>query len=61
MKIDKKQQKEIALAVLSMIEPNYSKLSRDEQKYLFNNMSKGVHKFIMKEYHRRQSLNESLT
>ena len=61
MKIDRKQQKEISLSVLNMIEPNYLKLSRDEQKNLFNNMTKAVHKFILKEYHRKQSLNESLT
>jgi ribonuclease HIII len=59
MKINRKLQKEIALAVLSMIEPEYNKLSRDDQKLLFNNMKKGVHKFILKEYHRMQSLKEN--
>jgi hypothetical protein len=56
MRIDKRQQKEIALSVLSMIIPDYDKLSRDKQKELFNDMCRGVHKFILKEYHRHQSL-----
>jgi hypothetical protein len=58
MKIDRKIQKEIALAVLNIIEPNFSNLSKQEQAFLFNNMKKGVHKFILKEYHRRQKLVE---
>lgn len=61
MRIDSKQQKEIALAVLNMIEPNYACLSREEQRNLFNGMKKGVHKFILREYHRRQSLIKKVT
>ena len=61
MRIDSKVQKEIALSVLNMIEPNYLNLSRREQTELFNGMKKGVHKFILKEYHRRQSLIKKVT
>jgi hypothetical protein len=59
MKINKKIQKEIALAVLNTIEPNYTSMSRENQTFLFNNMSKAVHKFILKEYNRRQSMLET--
>ena len=59
MKINKKIQKEIALAVLNTIEPNYTSMSRENQTVLFNNMNKAVHKFILKEYNRRQSILET--
>ena len=59
MKINKRIQKEIALAVLNTIEPNYGSMSRENQTFLFNNMSKAVHKFILKEYNRRQSIMNS--
>ena len=59
MKINKRIQKEIALAVLNTIEPNYESMSRENQIFLFNNMSKAVHKFILKEYNRRRSILDS--
>ena len=59
MKINKRIQKEIALAVLNTIEPNYESMSRETQIFLFNNMSKAVHKFILKEYNRRRSILDS--
>ena len=59
MKINKRIQKEIALAVLNTIEPNYGSMSRENQIFLFNNMSKAVHKFILKEYNRRRSILDS--
>jgi hypothetical protein len=57
MKISKKLQKEITLAVLSMVHDNYGNMSREYQKELYDNMRKAVHKFIVREYHRYNSLN----
>jgi len=60
MKIDRKQQKEITLSILNMIVPNFTKLNKEEQKNLYGNMHKGVHKFILKEYHRYNSLKDKV-
>lgn len=56
MKIDRKIQKSIAISVLDIIEPEWKNFSKEEQQLMFNNMCKGVHKFLLREYHRRQHL-----
>jgi hypothetical protein len=55
-KIDSRIQKQIAIFVLDTIEPEWKSFSKEDQIFLFNNMKKGVHKFIVKEYNRRQQL-----
>lgn len=56
MRLDRRTYREITLAILNAIEPNYSSMSRENQIFLFNNMKKAVHKFVVKEYNRRQSI-----
>ena len=59
MKIDRKQHKEIALCILSMIVEDYDKLPREKQRLLYNDMRIGVRKFILKEYHRHAAIEKN--